>query len=340
MSVEFFERINLGNPETIRFVIQTVNSFQESIPLPDLKKYCSENSIELVYSFDGIADLLDFIGWLVPEKDNKVTIANWISQTIEAGITDQDLCMKLIQDIFQNLHTGGHLRQFIDITSLDFDYYVFRIAVFNNSIPLNMSGLKNLMINLGFFVIDQTRPYILYIEDHYNDFFENEVLSWLKESFRSIDESGISYDEFLRIKELQNEAGHLAEKFVYEFERKRLEHHPQKDSIKIISRINVKAGFDIISFNSTESSEFDRFIEVKSYSGRMGFYLSKNQAQTAELRGDKYFIYLVDSNLSENDSSKLNIVKNPYVSILLNDNWVKDPQSWFVRPRSSPTIAD
>ena len=165
-----------------------------------------------------------------------------------------------------------------------------------------MSGLRNLLINLGFFVIDQSKPYILYIQNDYIKFFENEVLSWLHENFGSIDESGLSYDEFLRIKELQNEAGHEAEKFVCEFERSRLKHHPQKDKIKIISRINVRAGFDIISFNSTDSSEFDRFIEVKSYSRRKGFYLSKNEAQTAELRGDSYFIYLVDSNLSENDS--------------------------------------
>ena len=52
--------------------------------------------------------------------------------------------------------------------------------------------------------------------------------------------------------------------------------------------------------NSIESKEMDRFIGVKAISSS-GFYYSKNEYETAKLKGEPYY----DSFDAYNDASKL-----------------------------------
>ena len=63
--------------------------------------------------------------------------------------------------------------------------------------------------------------------------------------------------------------------FVLCFEKVRIG-HPLCENIKRISEIDVSAGYDIVSFNSSQSQKLDRFIEVKAISNN-GFYWSKNE---------------------------------------------------------------
>jgi len=64
--------------------------------------------------------------------------------------------------------------------------------------------------------------------------------------------------------------------------------------IQQISKEDVFAGFDIMSFNGKNSSlEYDRFIEVKGTSGiEPIFYWSKNEIEKAKELGKRYWIYL------------------------------------------------
>jgi hypothetical protein len=49
-----------------------------------------------------------------------------------------------------------------------------------------------------------------------------------------------------------------------EYERQRL--MDKGKSIERISPYDVTAGYDILSYDNVDSTEYDRFIEVKSYS--------------------------------------------------------------------------
>ena len=70
--------------------------------------------------------------------------------------------------------------------------------------------------------------------------------------------------------------------------------------VRRISEVDVTAGYDIISYNSIKSKETDRFIEVKARSSS-GFYWSKNEYETAKLKGEPYY----DSFDAYNGASKL-----------------------------------
>jgi hypothetical protein len=102
--------------------------------------------------------------------------------------------------------------------------------------------------------------------------------------------------------------------------------------VKRISSIKVEAGYDIISFNSMTSNEVDRFIEVKSFSKKPEFYWSRNEIGTAEMKGSKYFLYLVDRSLIGKNDYEPQIIQDPYKNIFGDPNWQKDPQNWLVRP--------
>ena len=100
--------------------------------------------------------------------------------------------------------------------------------------------------------------------------------------------------------------------------------------ITVIDTIN--AGYDIISFDSLQSKEMDRFIEVKSFSRKPEFYWSKNELTTSELKRKKYYLYLVDRSKMDNPQYQPIIIQDPYNNVFHNTDWKKDAQNWLVNP--------
>ena len=128
-------------------------------------------------------------------------------------------------------------------------------------------------------------------------------------------------------KELENELeqkrinGLIAEKFVLNFEKKRL----GRLNIDWVAEYIVNEGYDIASFDNQDDKEYNRFIEVKSYEGKTPyFYWSKNELQVASYKLETYWIYLVNRNSINNKSYKPLIIQNPFVNILANDKWTKE----------------
>jgi len=135
--------------------------------------------------------------------------------------------------------------------------------------------------------------------------------------------------EGLKKKLLQQEvAGQIAEEWVVEYEKSRLDGHPLGELIEKISDTDVTAGFDIRSFDSLESAVPSRHIEVKSYHGELEFHWSENEIDAAKRLGTSYWIYLVDrSELGDANYKPIQIC---------------DPWSYFFRRKpvgwsSSPT---
>ena len=118
-----------------------------------------------------------------------------------------------------------------------------------------------------------------------------------------------------------------AELFVLKLETERLDtnHKPKR-----ISQIDVTAGYDIVSFKSNSSSDYDLFIEVKSYVGNPKFFWTKNERNVASTLRGKYSIYLVSTEKSKTDPLyKPEIINDP-VSSLDDDSWLIEPDSFSI----------
>ena len=132
-------------------------------------------------------------------------------------------------------------------------------------------------------------------------------------------------------KQLENNelAGEKAELFVLEYEKKRLG-QPLCEKVRRISEIDVTAGYDIVSFDSNQSLEPNRFVEVKAASSA-GFYWSRNEYEIAKLKGDTYYLYLVELNKVNQQDYSPQIIQNPAVNIMETDEWFVESQSYFIK---------
>ena len=137
----------------------------------------------------------------------------------------------------------------------------------------------------------------------------------------------ISEKQLLHNLQLKREQGERGELFVMDYEKKRLTNESLRERIKRISIIDVASGFDIISFNSDESTRLDRFIEVKTYKGSEHFHWSQNEIEKAELMGDSYFLYLVDDDCIDKEDYEPTVIQNPVRNVLQSDDWLKNPDS-------------
>ena len=140
----------------------------------------------------------------------------------------------------------------------------------------------------------------------------------------------ISEKQLLRNLQKQREQGERGELFVLEYEKKRITKKALHDGIKRISIIDVTSGFDIVSYNSDESTQLDRFIEVKTYKGNEHFHWSQNEIAKAELMGDAYYLYLVDDDCIDKEDYEPIIIQNPVREILQSEDWIKNPDSLYI----------
>lgn len=141
-----------------------------------------------------------------------------------------------------------------------------------------------------------------------------------------------SLEQLKKQLEQQELQGEEAELFVVEYEKRRLSQSAKKDSVKRISVIDVSAGYDILSYEDEASAEYDRFIEVKSFSGNPHFYWSENEIETAKLYEDRYYIYLIDASMVKTQGYEPTIIQNPALSILSSESWIMSPTSYLVIP--------
>jgi hypothetical protein len=101
----------------------------------------------------------------------------------------------------------------------------------------------------------------------------------------------VSPEELEERLSLQKERSCLAEDYVFALEKRRLREAGTAllaDDVTLIARIDVAAGYDILSF---EASGAPRFIEVKSCAGRRtSFHLTANEREVAGRERPAYWL--------------------------------------------------
>lgn len=251
-------------------------------------------------------------------------------------LIDCEETIVLNSDIIAILDDADVLNKFIIERTISklFDTHIFeadmfrydilykRFAFRNERLPLSFSALRNTLISQGFLeMIRGDMRTEFYIDPQY----EKLISSYCYQRKRII---GIA--QLKKQFEAENQAGEKAELYALQYEKMRIEDHPLIEEIKIISNIDVCAGYDIVSFDTDDSHDYDRFIEVKAVSNSNSFYWSINELNTAKLKGTQYYIYLVDLRRISDKTYTPTIINDPANILFNSDEWLVEPQSFHI----------
>ncbi len=203
-----------------------------------------------------------------------------------------------------------------------FDEKCNRFAFRNDLLPLKAASIRNVLISQGFFDLYRSSTgTTIYI----NSYYETIVSTLCRNRKRRY-----SLEMLKKKLEKNSIAGAKAEQYVLEFEKKRLRNHVSVNQIRIVSDIDVCAGYDIISFCTEESDSYDRFIEVKAVTHNLSFHLSINELETSKLKGETYYLYLVELNHTYESSYTPIIIRNPYKTVYCSEEWILEADSFSV----------
>lgn len=189
--------------------------------------------------------------------------------------------------------------------------------IYVNDIPLKYMGLVMLMEQHGVFARSKTKEYFVGI-DGFQDIIQR-------------DRPLVSIEELQKRLQRNAENGRLAEEFAVRYEVRRLLSIGIEKSPQRISDIDVTAGYDIVSYEDGSSEIYDRFIEVKAISRDCGFFWSKNELEAAEIKREKYYLYLIDLSSINDPSYDPIIIPDPANRIMTSPNWLVEPQSYRIR---------
>jgi len=325
-----------ASPQEVRYLLRNLRTKKRSFLISDLKKICSDYSIDFAFSFDGTLAALAYLS-IVKVEGNKVTLTIRLNALTKIINSSGKLESILSEALFERLQKDGLITKFLNLECLGYDLKKQKISIKSNLIPLEFTNLLSLLSRINFFIPSDASPNIILINDRYQDFFETKIIPLLQRIIQSevIRNEGneLSFEQFKRILQIKERLGAEAEQFALSYELKRLSNHKKKKQIKIISSIDVQSGYDIVSFNDENSDELDRFIEVKSYSSEPRFYWSKTEVNTARVKGSNYYLYLIDRDKKAKEGYCPIIIENPYDAVYLNNDWIKDSQEWLVEQK-------
>ena len=301
-----------GGKDGLLFFICDVIGRNE-ITLRDAEVICSHAFGKRQLSVEDLVSYCLALGWIKKEAE-----ALTIAPDIEPFLDDKEVLNDtLIKSTVEQLFQGEIVNQ----TMFSYDSIQRSYAFKNELLPLSLSCVRNVLISQGFLIPQRdsqgTRFYIAPLYDS------------LIAKHCKIRRKQLSLERLKKQLEDNELSGEKAELFVLDYERNRIG-APLCEEIKRISEIDVAAGYDIVSFDSSESMEPDRFIEVKAVSGS-GFFWSKNEYEIAKLKGDTYFLYLVElSNVDELGYAP-EMIQNPAMNVMESDGWFVEAQTYHIR---------
>lgn len=145
---------------------------------------------------------------------------------------------------------------------------------------------------------------------------------------------GLTADHLKNRLDAMAELGDEGESWVLEFERRRLVGHPLVDQITLVSKDDVTAGYDMVSFSGHSSLHYDLFIEVKTYANDRRFFWSQNEINVAKQLGEQYAIYLVSRKEMENPDYRPQIIYGPHSALFEAAH-----NAWSVTPTTFECVA-
>lgn len=270
--------------------------------------------------FDGCLSLMVLSGVL--EKD--ITNTYRLTRKFGQKLYSQEHCrVRVLEALLSKIKDDDNLYSIFSAEYCSFDMVHNVVQVNKSAFGLRFANVRDLFLALGFLVPHPAFPDRSYaVNKSHKNLFDRYLTNEIRRHMVSPEQLG-------KIRAQQQESGLCGEKFVYDYEAMRTN---RKSDIEWIATYDASAGFDIMSFQTHNSCSYDRFIEVKAYSGDIPyFYWSRNEVREAKFRGSQYFLYLVNVEEIENPGYKPIIICNPYIKVLNNNKWNKVVDKYFIR---------
>ena len=192
-----------------------------------------------------------------------------------------------------------------------------RVSIKRSAFPLEYAAIRNFLIMA--YVFDEEDNEEMYVAEKYETVWTEKLGRRRK----------IRIDQLLEQQEEHNRRGAEAEDFVLHLEQQRIPEMAEK--IRKISNFDVAAGYDIISYKDSESENYDRFIEVKCFSGVPHFFWSENEVEVAKIKAENYILCLVDYERITMPGYTPEYISNPYRTILGSNDWLINTSSYRIQ---------
>jgi hypothetical protein len=239
--------------------------------------------------------------------------------------TGLDLCF-LVNMLISKLEQDDALDLIFNSDTLKYDEVENHFLFNYNAVPFRFISIRNLFRSVGLFV-KRKDSFDGYMIDKRFTSIVKELIG-IRNSIKIPRQYRLGLESLYKSLQYKKALGVMGEKFVLNYEQRRLENHPHNNQIKCVSDEFVNAGFDIESFDDSNSIIIDRFIEVKTCSNKLEFYWSANEVEVSRILKDMYFLYIVDCRMLDKIDYHPVILRNPYSTVFLSEEWTKEEQSW------------
>jgi Domain of unknown function (DUF3883) len=265
---------NLGTPEYFFELANLLVSHTNDVwTVKKIQQYFFNRVINGRSIFDGCIQLAIQINFIEVAYDDSLVIPI----NLHGYLNQKDsFSEKFVEYILATISKDEMCYEIFSPEHLSYDLVNKSIKITNNAFGFKYSQLKQLLLDFNILIPIATEISSYYIIAHdYMNLFQKDLMAEVKRRT-------ISPEHLKLILEKQNQYGQDAERFVLKYEITRLEDIKE---VICVADYSVSEGYDIASFNSTNSLLHDRFIEVKSYSGKPKFYWSKNEVETSRIKG-------------------------------------------------------
>jgi hypothetical protein len=311
---------NFGTPNFYFELLITLKKEKEiTWKKSDLEKLFYNRIIDGRSVYDGCIELAIKIDVLIFDGNN-ISINDDLSDFLNSVNQVSD---KFIEYLFHRLKNDEDFHKIFCSEYLSYDIIYKSLQISNSAFGLKFSNFKQLLIDFGAIKTHPTVEINSYIiNSRYKKLFDKTVLPEIKKR-------KIGIEAFKKAMELQQIYGEEAEKFVVEFENKRLYY---KKDINWVAQYIVNEGYDVASYDNPSDDLQNRFIEVKSYDGDIPyFFWSRNEYNVAKRKKEQYWIYLVNRKKINNNGYEPQMEQNPFEGILKNDDWDKQVDKYIIK---------
>lgn len=311
---------NLGTPEYFFELANLLIKYGNDVwTVKKIEKYFFNRVINGRSVFDGCIQLGVLINFIEVASDGSLAIPVDIHKYLSQFETFSE---KFVEHLLLAASKDEKCLEIFSPQHLAYDLSNKSIKITNNAFGLKYSQFKQMLLDFNVLksVITEISSYYI-IAHNYMNLFQKDLMAEIKRR-------ATSPEHLKQILELQNQYGEEAEKYVLEYENRRL---AEKKEIVWVAKYSVSEGYDIASFNTKESLLYDRFIEVKSYSQTLAFYWTKNEIETAKIKGKNYFLYLVNRDEMSNANYFPMIINNPALEIFNNAKWKIEIDKYYVQ---------
>ena len=300
-----------GKDGLLFFICDVIGNGQ--IKIKDAEIICAHSSGKHVLPIGDLISYCHTLGWIQVSGDVISASSDIVSLFNNKETLNDALIVSTINQLFKETIMDASMFYYDSVQCC----YAFRNELF----PLSFSIVRNVLISQGFLIPSRNiQGTQFYISPAYDELVAKNCRARHKQ---------LSLENLKKQLEKNELAGEKAEFFVLEYEKKRLG-QPLCEKVRRISEIDVTAGYDIVSFKSNQSPKPDRFIEVKAVSNS-GFYWSRNEYEIAKLKGDTYYLYLVELSKTNQQNYSPQIIQNPAVNVMKAEEWFVKAQTYFIK---------